>query len=476
MPICVTGMYGSGTSMVAEVLQAGGVAPAASGGSGQGDEDGAPDALVAVSHALIGAAGGGWDMPPAIASEWELMARAAPLRARAAEVVRQVDAHEPWVWVDPAASLTLPFWRRLLSPLTVVICVRSPIETVESLTRSTGMSSKLALSLWTAYNRKLVEALGDGQPCVVTHYESFLFDPAKETRRVLEALGVSFDDEVLERIARVPSADRRRHSAPTGRLLADAPEEVVNLYGRLCAAAGPQLQVLLDDETLESASPSADDDGEPVLGALEALAVRHELAETTRARAAAETSAEALGRQLADTQARFARREKALRRSRDRWRNEARGSGEEQDPGAPPSPQPVEVQDAGASPNDQRLEAELRQMRAELDELRSQRPAASAQRAEDRPPPAPSTSESREEARKLVEDRDKWRAEAKRLDRSLARSNASLERLRRLWGAVPRPLKRILRPVVSPDIRGDKPAGKETLSLPPGTDEPAARE
>ena len=109
---------------------------------------------------------------------------AAPLRERL-----------PWGWKDPRTSLTLPFWRSAFGPLRTVVVVRNPLEVVTSLYRRNGFSTALALTLWQIYaERALEDTSPDGR--LVTHYDSYFFDPDREITRVLDFLGLNRDQDL----------------------------------------------------------------------------------------------------------------------------------------------------------------------------------------------------------------------------------------------------------------------------------------
>ncbi len=279
-------MPGSGVSMVADVLGASGVRLVTDG------------ALAEVTEALLAATGGAWDLPPDLPEGWDLLSAPAAVRVQAAKVLRELDLAEPWAWCATGAALTLPFWRRLVPGLKLVLCVRDPRAAVASLRRKRGISVALGARLWTVYNERATADPG-GAWRVVTHYESHLFDARSEAERLVRALGLEATGEALEAAARIPTAKRRRRaaSAPLDGPLA----ELAPRYLQLCADGGPQLHVAIEEE-------------------LEALSRDHELAELRRAVAAAEAHADELAQHLEEAVRRSTRRITALQRGRARAR------------------------------------------------------------------------------------------------------------------------------------------------------------
>jgi len=90
---------------------------------------------------------------------------------------------------------------------------------------------------------------------IVTHYHSFFEDARAELRRVAGWLGLDPSDETAERACAQVSGALRHHHMTTDELkAAGAPDEVVELYLRLCDEAGPVCRRLLERESRPGAS------------------------------------------------------------------------------------------------------------------------------------------------------------------------------------------------------------------------------
>lgn len=264
MPVCIAGMHRSGTSMVARLLQQCGLYLGQDTKLISGDAanpDGYWEHLhaVEINDALLAHLGGAWDVVPARPDGWELQPELLPLRFRAAQFVNQFADHSFWGWKDPRNSLTLPFWKRLMPDLKVVMCIRNPLDVVHSLRRRGYSSEYFSLGLWLAYNQALLTCVPPNDR-IVTHYESYFHDPTAELRRVLRLLNAPLAEEAIQRASQFASLSVRRHQSTLADLLAaNLPEEILTIYTTLCLEAGPIYQLALSHQPTpepESSAPS----------------------------------------------------------------------------------------------------------------------------------------------------------------------------------------------------------------------------
>jgi hypothetical protein len=213
-PVCVAGMGRSGTSLCAQLLHRCGIAlgrddtfmsPATDNPDGFWEDV----RFVALDDAILHAFGGAWDLPPALPPGWEMDPRLDGIGAEAAGLIHDCGGDGPWGWKDPRASLLLPFWRRFVPDLRVVICLRNPLEVADSLHRRSGYSHALGLALWRRYNDALL-ALPPGRR-LVTAYDAYFDDAARELRRVLDFLGVSVSAPIVAAALSAVSGGLRHH-------------------------------------------------------------------------------------------------------------------------------------------------------------------------------------------------------------------------------------------------------------------------
>lgn len=265
MIVCITGMHRSGTSMVANMLHRCGLF--------LGEEDELMPAttdnarghwehkqFVRINEDILHSLGGAWYAPPAdsVASSFQRMPE---IRQSASALVDSFSKREPWGWKDPRNCLTLPFWSDLLSDIKVVICVRNPLEVVESLRRrpvfrhSEGnvlwkfykearsslsltqrkfFSPKACLELWRIYNERILEHAAP-ECRIVTHYDTYFRDAAGELARVLRFLEIKASDEAVREAASLASIDLRHNRFKGPSLIASRmPTETSQLYEDLC--------------------------------------------------------------------------------------------------------------------------------------------------------------------------------------------------------------------------------------------------
>jgi hypothetical protein len=242
MPVCIAGMHRSGTSMVTKLLHESGLYLGPESDlipPGPGNPEGFWEnrRFVQVNTRILKVLRGAWDYPPPVPEAWSGESLA-PLREKAETVLADFVDREPWGWKDPRNCLTLPFWQQMLNPLNVVLVVRNPLETAESLRKRNGFSYALGLALWHTYYQRVCDVAAPSER-IVTHYDVYFRDPGPELRRVLQFLGMPVDEEVVER-ASATLVDEARHYRLTTHDLrkAGGASELIDLYRELCVEAG----------------------------------------------------------------------------------------------------------------------------------------------------------------------------------------------------------------------------------------------
>lgn len=180
-----------------------------------------------------------WDLPPSAERVEQLGSSDTAFFDKAEALSGQFGGKEPWGWKDPRNSLTLPFWNKVFPEMKVIVCLRSPVDVFQSLNRRGGSSYLFALFLWLTYNR-MVFLHTNQQRMIITHYDAYFLDPRAELTRVLEFIGIEADDATLEQACSIINPELRHANTNPGQLAeTGAPENIVNLYKKLCAQAGP---------------------------------------------------------------------------------------------------------------------------------------------------------------------------------------------------------------------------------------------
>jgi len=149
--IVVLGMHRSGTSCLAGMLAAGGLASAGDAVRNWDNARGHHEMLDAVrlNERVLAHSGGHWLAPPADV-RWTDEHAAARDR-----LLREDIDGRPALLKDPRTLLTLPFWRASHVPFHVIAIVRHPLSVARSLESWRGTPLVDGVALWMAHNRAL---------------------------------------------------------------------------------------------------------------------------------------------------------------------------------------------------------------------------------------------------------------------------------------------------------------------------------
>ena len=235
-PLVVTilGMHRSGTSVAGALVESLGVSmgdrakhlrPLDENPRGFWEHAGVRDLNEELLHRLHGS----WHAPPPLPRGWHSAPGLADLRDRTAAFIEtEFGGHARWGWKDPRACVLLPFWSALLPPQRHIVCVRNPLDVVQSLQQRDDLTFDDGVRLW------LVSMAGavlhtTGQPRRVVHYESMIASPDSVIAQVLPLLdGVSRQADT----APVVDPGLRHHRTTPEQALHDArlPRPVRDLY------------------------------------------------------------------------------------------------------------------------------------------------------------------------------------------------------------------------------------------------------
>ena len=158
LPTFVLGMHRSGTSCLTGSLQQRGLHLGTVYESRPHNRKGNREnqRVMDLNDAVLQASGGRWDRPPETL-RWD-DAHASQRDAILATLQAGADGGQ-WGFKDPRTLLTLPFWMQgLPGGARFVGTFRHPASVVRSLrARDPGMPVAAGLSLWSAYNRRLLD-------------------------------------------------------------------------------------------------------------------------------------------------------------------------------------------------------------------------------------------------------------------------------------------------------------------------------
>jgi hypothetical protein len=255
-PVAVVGMHRSGTSATTRALNLLGL--------DLGDPDGLFDALewdnaagyweqrsiVAIDDDILTALDAGvWQ--PHLPAGWERSPAVVPFEQRARDALEALFAgRRLWGWKDPRATLTLPFWRRVVPDLRCVICVRDPLEVRASLQRRAALNPtpirfpddpSTLDALWLSYNAAALRHTA-GARRIFVFYDDWFEDPDHQTRRLAAFLHGRgrVSRRTRAQIADFVSDELRHHRRSTDQAARDAdlPVELTAFYLLLRAVHG----------------------------------------------------------------------------------------------------------------------------------------------------------------------------------------------------------------------------------------------
>jgi hypothetical protein len=237
IPIAITGMHRSGTSMVTRALHDSGLHLIGSGAeelidAAEDNPEGFWEnkAIVACNDELLEATGGSWDNPPALPPQAVDDARVAHIAEPATAAIAGLSEHDHWGFKDPRLCLTASYWLDLVPDLRFIICVRHPLEVALSLKRRNQNSYSLGLALWERYYATVLARVPRDHR-IVTHYDTFFSDPEGEIARLCAFAGL---DAAPPRVR----SDLRHHTIGVGLTDAGASPSLRALYADLCREAG----------------------------------------------------------------------------------------------------------------------------------------------------------------------------------------------------------------------------------------------
>jgi hypothetical protein len=250
MPICITGMHRSGTSMVARLLNICGLYLGEQGEMLEANTENMSgfwehkkftmiNESILINLNRIG-------YTPFMKG-WEQRSELIYFKEKAANLIANHVGYEPWGWKDPRNCMTLPFWKELLPDIKVIICVRNPIEVAKSLSKR-NLTMEFSFNSWFRLNKYLLDNLYDME-FIITHFDSYFFDSKQELQRILSFVGISSSKEKIAHACKTISKSLRHHSVQkTENKHRFLTNEQLNLYNYLCKNAGSVFERSMYDQ------------------------------------------------------------------------------------------------------------------------------------------------------------------------------------------------------------------------------------
>lgn len=220
--IVVLGMHRSGTSCLAGMLAAAGLASAGEAVRNWDNARGHHEMLDAIrlNEEVLAHSGGHWLSPPAVVrwTEAHAEARDQLLRAR-------IDGR-PALIKDPRTLLVLPFWRASSVAFRTIGIIRHPLAVARSLEAWREMPLAAGLALWLAHNRVLETDRA--------RHRYALFDFDAPASVVVEAVRAAFRDADEAALAAAYEAQLVHHDASDAPVVAGL-DDACALHTRLLA-------------------------------------------------------------------------------------------------------------------------------------------------------------------------------------------------------------------------------------------------
>jgi hypothetical protein len=175
--------------------------------------------LVDLNDELLARLGGPWWDVPRLSSGWHDDPGLEPLRQRARTLIGELfPSRERWIWKDPRASVTLPFWQDVIGPMRYILCTRSPVEVAASLHARdpVGHPRRESTRLFFRYLRDGVRHSADADRIVI-FYEDWFDDFDAQLERLAEfANGAAPSERATSAVREFFEAGLRHHESANG--------------------------------------------------------------------------------------------------------------------------------------------------------------------------------------------------------------------------------------------------------------------
>jgi len=243
MITCITGMHRSGTSMIARLLNLCGVYLGEEEDLIPPEKDN-PEGFwehikfQGINEEILTVFRGSWDAIPDFKKGWQDAPQLSEINKRAQSLIEEFSGKTQWGWKDPRSSITLPFWKKNIPDLKTIICLRNPYEVYRSLTRRGYASSIFSYDLWLKYSQHILDSTSSKNR-IVTHFDSYFYDPYAEIRRIFDYLEVDVSDQKINNACKTVSTSQKHHYSNISSLLeTSASQQVIETYQELCDQAG----------------------------------------------------------------------------------------------------------------------------------------------------------------------------------------------------------------------------------------------
>lgn len=214
--VLVLGMHKSGTSLLANVLDLGGVFFGANKDLLEANFDNVfgffeYKELVDLNDKILDTFGISWDSVENLPENWYEDAKIKDMLETGTSLISNLTAKSEIIGIkDPRVCITLPFWKEFIENPQYIFIYRNPLEVIESLKKRNKFTLEKSLSLWYSYNSICLNHLKDKEFMIVK-YHDLLENVVPEGFRLLQFLGIKLNKEKLQELELLAS-ESIRHS------------------------------------------------------------------------------------------------------------------------------------------------------------------------------------------------------------------------------------------------------------------------
>ncbi|MBC2695556.1 MAG: hypothetical protein HF982_09850 [Desulfobacteraceae bacterium] len=197
--LIILGMYRSGTSTLTGCFNLLGVNPGKNfippDQSNENRYFGNND-LVLIHDILLRDLGCKWDMVGNLPRDWQESEAANRARQSIKSILeRNFSSNKIWVVNDPRMCRFMPLWLPLLEEMRanpgLILNLRHPLETAQSLAQKDGFDLQKSFLLWLSHYREAFSACWNNSNVVIT-YDQLLADPVSTLKFISESLNIDY--------------------------------------------------------------------------------------------------------------------------------------------------------------------------------------------------------------------------------------------------------------------------------------------
>jgi hypothetical protein len=202
MSVLVTGMHLSGGSIVARMLEGFGYYFGEDQRMLKGKNAGYREwpEIFRINNEILAAEQASWDYPKALSPEfWKNRTQfLSAMGERARRLITDLETKQcNWAIKDPRICLTMPFWQALEPKAKIILTVRDPFETAQSMAKRYFLTENYCTHLWEQYYVNVMQDLRP-EDCLVLNFDQLLANPAEQAERMADWLAIELDETKLE--------------------------------------------------------------------------------------------------------------------------------------------------------------------------------------------------------------------------------------------------------------------------------------